>query len=1488
MRSTILAALLLSILCAGVMGEDEFVWIEGEEPTTKTHEVKLNGWGNAEYMSGKAWLNIDGEDREAAPEEGVVVTYDFRAPSAGSYKLWARMGYDNLGVDSLWQVDDAEPMRITSRHTPGIDHMEIMRWNCLAWYRLAEMDLEVGDHTVTVRVPKPRGDGKKRYLFALDAMCFYKGDGWLPFADHKPGEDWKTEQDREAAEAVYRLPEAHGLDRVEVELEGAWQVARFDDADEVEDRLGPVPYPETPELLHWTHISVPGDRDKLRPDLNHCHRYFYRTRLFVPESQAGRSLYVEVPWFSLTATVYVNGQLCGHSRDPWTMWRCDISRAVEPGRENEVWIGIKDTVYGLSPKLMNLNRKEEEQKSNLRGMFKVPIGDLSGNKGVQYRFDMPVCMWTDNGLLWEPSVVSAGPVYTDDAFLRPSVSEGKLALGITLNNPTGSDATVEVENRVEPWKGGETEKAFQPVTVTVPAGGQKTVDLSERWDAPRLWWPDSPFLYNLVTTVERNGRTVDLKKTRFGFREWDWSGKRIKLNGVPWMLMTDHGHYGSEDTPEEGLAKMRENGAVQQRWAILNSTTTWCGLRMYEFMDFADEHGIIVRPGGTFNGMFANYRLSWQENRDGERVDVANTDLFENATSQNVAFAKGLRNHASIFGWSLENEVFYIAGQGRDIKPVQQEITEMSRAVLEADPTRPNMIDGGRAMHTQTMPINCCHYDEVEARHYPDEAYLYELGPKPRRRKPPIDWSKPIYFGESYYTGGKKPEWFAGVGGEICFTGMANCEDARTTFATMLAEGYRWNGRISGWEFGSGDGKHNNSFQPVTAFCRQWNTTFASGAEVDRQMKVFNDTHYEEPITVRWRTLFDGETTDSGERTFRPAPGTAEEFSIALQMPGTPDRTEGQWIVTCHRGGEEVWRQTKDISVINTEHAPVPDVEPGAIAVWDPAGPVAARLRNRGVPFTEVDGLDALPGECRLLIVGPDAVTEEMTKSKRWTGLAASGRRVLVLDQTSSLVGQAVPADLELTERVGRIGFSQDLDHPVFQGLKQKDFFIWSGDHVVYRNVYVKPTGGGRSLLHCDYGLECTGLLEVPVEGGLLLLCQAVVGSKLEGDPVAQRWFDNMVNYALAYELESRPVAAILAADSPEQGLLEECGVAFTAEEDPVRALRSGRYEILVVGANRDALSKLAAEADAVRDFTGDGGWLMLWGVTPEGLEDFNELVGVDHLIRPWRQERTRLRTPRDPLAVGISQRDVNMTQGRKYTRFSNTEIPTDDAFTHVVDYRDIAPFCTYPDPEYFKHFDEDPMNSGHHPLNMVNSMTSRAGWRFIFYIHLFDDAPTNWTTELPRREQIEGVSIIPNRNYWHIDRMELRFDGREGDAVTLDLEPPGETPTAQRFNFTPRTAREIHFDITELDKNESRAVVGIDNLSIYASRSDAFLEKVHPILTAGALVRYPQGLGGILLNQINALDHEINPPNRDKKANILSALLRNMGAAFGESSGSE
>lgn len=1483
MRSWAIVILVVLSACVPARAQ-ETVWMEAENPASANYEVRSSNWGKADLLSGGQWLDYTvnaGQVADSVPEEGVLMAYAFNVPTAGEYVVWGRLGFYWLSEGISWRIDDGPWREFAWADSSPRNLVEMIRWNCLAWARMGTAALEAGDHTLTVRqkpIYQDDRDGQpkpQRMLFAADAYCLSKS-GFVPYRKYKPGEDWRTDEDRAAAEQVYRLPAQPGAPaRTEISLEGTWQVAAWDETEPVEGRLEmPESTPEA-SALNWHHIAVPGDRNKVRPDLMMAHRYIYRTRVHVPAAYAGRSFFLYFPTISMVGAVYVNGVRCGYTRAPFAAWHVDATKAVRPGRDNEIWVAIKDNVYAM-----------DSGERELRSFFQVPIGDLRTNQGVTRQFDMPVAHFTRTGILDRPVFVAAGPVYTEDVFANPSVKNKRLALELTIWNPTGSDATVTVRNAVEPWKGGDAEKTFAPLTATVPAGGSVVLYTAEAWENPRLWWPDDPQLYEVVTTIEADGRPVDVKRTRFGFREWDWSGTMFVLNGIPWQLRADEvtHHAPADEDPDERMELMKATGSNMLRM-MDHAVYRWCGLNQRQTLEYMDEHGFMVRRCVNFDGMLASYELTERvPGPDGKPVRVARRALFDNYMTDALAAVRGQRNHPSVFIWSIENEITYINSRNfGTLDIVEPELQKVSDAVMKLDPTRPTMVDGGRAHMNQSLPVNGCHYEEVNVRHYPDEAYSFELSSQTSRKQPwPMAMDKPIFLGEAYFSRGLKAAWYASIGGEQCFLGRSEIEHAKGLYARMLAEGYRWR-RIAAFELSLDRNIHNQtSYQPVAAFVREWNWTFAAGSKVKRTIGVFNNTRYADPITVNWSLggeyVKDGKDwafVDGGKQEVAVAPGGMSTFEIEMELPSIRTRGEGALSITCERNGKEVFRDEKAVSVLPVAPQPVEQAARVApIAVWEAeGGPVARRIEARGLTVKLIDSLDAV-GDARVVVVGPNALDAADATSPRWQSMAAEGRRVVVLDQDHPLRFLAVPADFEVTDYVGRIGFIENAEHPVFRDLRDKDFFCWSGDHVMYRNVYMKAGRGARSLLQCDEELACSAIAECPLGEGVLLLSQAMVGTKLDADPVAQKLFDNMIDYALGYRLVRKRTVAVLPADDPRMELLSGIGLQFTPADDLVATLADPAAEIVVADASAANLGALAGAKEAVVAFTGRGGWLMLWGLAPEGLADFNSLVGYEHLIRPFRREKVALSVPRDPLATGLSQRDVVIQSGERIFGHTSDMYVADDAFSYIVDLADIAPFMQGPGIEYA---------DASRPSSIANGFTAVEAWKYIYYMESMNPEGTpTLTWQLPREETVTSFSIVPNTHYWGIGRFRLVFNGDDAKAQTFDLAPyTTESNPRQDFEVEPVKARSITFQVLDWQNENDRPVTGIDNVWIGVKRPDGFHERVSSLLNIGGLVRYPRGQGGIVLNQLRVPPQETVPVNVQKKRAIVGTILRNLDAAF-------
>ncbi len=1449
------------------------IWLEGESAKT-SFKVNRSGWGRTQFLSEEKWLHISvnqGDVGTQVPDHGVVLSYDFDVSRAGQYELWNRVGFEFVRSVFEWRIDDNAWQTVASDRLTT-DLMEIAEWCEVAWLKLGEQTLSFGSHRLEIRLPKTKDDSGKwqRLIYASDAICLHPGS-FRPNGKYKPGQSYRDAQDKAAARLKFKLPEAGSAQRSQVTLNGLWEVARHD-----EQKPGEVAEPLTqmPKGLFWRGISVPGDKNVQREDLIFAHRLWYRTRVAVPASMGGRVFYLDFPCNNLNTTVYVNGILCGFEKNPFVRFQVDLTPGIKPGQVNEIQVGIRDAWYGRSA--------DPKRPLKLRKTFNLPLRLFS--EGFQ-DFDYPVWNCPQSGILSTPTLIAAGgAVAVDDVFVKPSVAKQQLDVALTLRNTSDQDAVGQIQWAAVNEKTGRIEHRFKALSFNARVGQVQAIDLSETWENPTLWWPDAPFLYTLRTTVLLNGKPVDVKDTEFGFREWRCEGKKFTLNGIVWHMWADL--VGVKSSPEAWLAAYRRTHQRTTRLSTAGQAgpeTRWLGMEPHEALAFCDRNGVVVRRNTTLDGERIGYHFSegdaeTRKQQGGSELKLA---LMKNWRDQCVAQVKGERNHPSIQIWTIENEFAFInlinlLGNSKNMDLYEQEITKTHDAVLAVDPTRSVMIDGGGATKDNTLGVHGDHYVATLDARYPDLAYE-PFAQGGGRGRWVWDEQRPRFLGEDWYATGINPADYAMWGGETTFQGKAATGDALALIYRMLTEGYRWGGHYAAWHFwlGHEGGDTQWGANPERAvFVRQWDWTFGSDQKVTRTFGVFNDTHYSDPITFSRRLTINGKDVYSKRTIHKTAPGTSEKFDEVIPMPVVTERTEAQLVLTLSVAGKEVFRDSKAVSVL--PRVVSDDLKSKGLAVYDPSGGTAVALKRLGVPFHSVQSLDRLSKETKVLVVGSNAVKGDETTSTRLAAYASLGHAVVVLDQIHPLKYQAIPADIELapwsrkndfgTEvptAEGCTAFIEDTSHPALLGLEDKDFFTWGQGHRVFHDAYVKPTRGGKSLVQCGPRLEYSALVEVPVGQGILVLCQLDMGDKLAHNSVAQQLLMNLIRTGQDYRLEYADVATVIKDDSLAKAI-EAVGLQYTKAKDPMTALRDSHKKIVLVSATPAHLKAMASDQPALKRFWQGGGTLVLCGLTPDGLADYNRIVGVDHVIRSFKRERVSFPVVRNPLTAGLTVGDIVLLSGKRIFGWTKDEYVVSDMFNHVVNLDEMATFAK----SRFSNYD-----------NIVNGFVGSDGWPLIIdFEHPKDGTPYEIHMDLSQEETVVEYTHDQSINYNPTTRIALLFDGE--DPVEFELNPKGESQT---FAINPpRRAKRVTVQLLKWQSDPGkRPIIGIDNITLKVQRSSEWQASVKPMLNNGGLVEYKKGHGRVVLLNLNFQENEAVPINQTKKRTILATILRNLKAPF-------
>jgi beta-galactosidase len=371
---------------------------------------------------------------------------------------------------------------------------------------------------------------------------------------------------------------------------------------------------------------------------------WYRRKLDIPASDAGKSIFLDVDGSMSYTMVWLNGNLVGGWPYGYNSWRLDLTSFVVPGGENQLAIRV----------------------------------DNPNNSARWY---------SGAGIYRNVWLIKANPIHVAQygTFITTkdvSKESANIDLSLTIDNDSKIDATVEAVTQIYALdaEGNKTSNAvasFAPLNSMVVAGKSTKVGSSVVLKNPKLWGPpptQQPNLYAAVTTLSQNGKPIDQYETRFGIRTLEFNpdkgifvnGEHIQIRGV--NQHHDLGALGAAfntRAAERQLEILREMGCNAIRMAHNPPAP--------ELLELTDRMGFLV-----IDEIFD----SWERKKTPHDFHLIFPDWNEPDTR---AFVRRDRNCPSVIMWSFGNEVGeqYTAEAGAAIGK------RLSDFVKEEDPTRP-------------------------------------------------------------------------------------------------------------------------------------------------------------------------------------------------------------------------------------------------------------------------------------------------------------------------------------------------------------------------------------------------------------------------------------------------------------------------------------------------------------------------------------------------------------------------------------------------------------------------------------------------------------------------------------------------------------------------------------------------------------------------------------------------------------------------------
>ncbi|MBC8871082.1 MAG: beta galactosidase jelly roll domain-containing protein [Planctomycetes bacterium] len=455
-----------------------------------------------------------------------------------------------------------------------------------------------------------------RYLKIAAFFCFSFQAALTVAAEWKPAEStlmtrWAKNVSPDNAHSEYPRPQMVRKDWLN--LNGLWEYAicAKDDPQPKEfDGKILVPFPVESALSGVKEAVTPEDR------------LWYRRTFAVPEFAQGQRLLLHFQAVDWHAQVSVNGRQVGEHKGGYDPFTFDITDALTDAAEQEIVVSVWDpTNKGPQPR--------GKQVLEPRGIWYTAVTGI-----------------------WQTVWLEAVPeTYVRSLKIVPDLDANCLRLTVT----TDGDAEV--------WA-----KAFDGEQPIASAEGKTGKTLALAIESPKLWSPDSPFLYDLRVGVQDGDevasyfgmRKIEVKKDEAGVNRLFLNNEALFQigpldqgwwpDGLYTAATDDALVYDVEITKKLGFNMARKHVKVEpERWYYHCDRL---GLLVWQDMPSGGGAGEPVGDGTKFPR--SAFELEWK------RVITA------------------FHNHPSIVMWVPFNE-----GWG------QHETPAIVEATKQLDPTRP-------------------------------------------------------------------------------------------------------------------------------------------------------------------------------------------------------------------------------------------------------------------------------------------------------------------------------------------------------------------------------------------------------------------------------------------------------------------------------------------------------------------------------------------------------------------------------------------------------------------------------------------------------------------------------------------------------------------------------------------------------------------------------------------------------------------------------
>jgi beta-galactosidase len=379
----------------------------------------------------------------------------------------------------------------------------------------------------------------------------------------------------------------------------------------------------------WQSVNVPHDwsvEGRLSPTLASCTGFlpggigWYRKTLNIPQAKRGEKVYLYFEGVYNRSEVFINGHSLGKRPNGYISFAYDATPFVKYGEDNVISVKVD---HSLSA---------DSRWYSGSGIYR--------NVWLVYSNPVHIGQW---GVYTYPEVTNG---------------TGVLNVEVTLENGSAAKTNLTVVNELVDTNGKVVAKNSQKVLVEANTANKIATKINVK--NPNLWDLEHPNLYQLKTTVLKDGKPIDKTVTSTGFRSFTFdankgfalNGKWMKMKGV--CLHHDAGVLGSavpRDVLKTRLQTLKEIG--------VNAIRTSHNPQAPDFYALCDELGLLVLNEAYDEWEFPKRKWleGWNQGTPGFQ---GSNDIFVTWGEKDLEdMVRRDRNHLSVFGWSIGNEVDY-------------------------------------------------------------------------------------------------------------------------------------------------------------------------------------------------------------------------------------------------------------------------------------------------------------------------------------------------------------------------------------------------------------------------------------------------------------------------------------------------------------------------------------------------------------------------------------------------------------------------------------------------------------------------------------------------------------------------------------------------------------------------------------------------------------------------------------------------------------